>query len=169
MSRVDSGGPCVVFQLVVGLMSQGSRRPAWHPPFPSLFVRSRSSCETADAGEWCKDQALDDGHQQETLDASIASTIAAIEKFAANLRLSVWTYFRASNSSWIVSCNGEFTNNGFRQEEYPAHGDSFTFTPQQRAVAKLQVEPWIALEVFPTNTMSTDNARVNEAAQESTL
>ena len=47
---------------------------------------------TADAGahvkaftacaEWFKDQALDDGHQQETLDASFASTNAVIEKFA---------------------------------------------------------------------------------------
>ena len=74
-------------------------------------MRSRSSCEdkpcvtgdrfvagfahqvTADAdaeveafnayAEWCKDQAQDDGHQQETLDASIASTNAAIENFAA--------------------------------------------------------------------------------------
>ena len=74
-------------------------------------MRSRYSCEdqlcvtgdwfvagfahqvTADAGaevkafnayaEWCKDQALDDGHQQETLDASFASTNAAIENFAA--------------------------------------------------------------------------------------
>ena len=34
-------------------------------------------------GEWCKDQAQDDGHQRETLDASIASTGAAIENFAA--------------------------------------------------------------------------------------
>ena len=67
----------------------------------SLFMRSCSSCEdkpcvtddrfvagfahqvTADAdaeveafnayAEWCEDQAQDDGHQQETLDASIAS------------------------------------------------------------------------------------------------
>ena len=74
-------------------------------------MRSRSSCEdqpcvtgdrfvagfahpvTADGdaeveafnayAEWCKDQAQDDGHQQETLDASIASTNAAIENFAA--------------------------------------------------------------------------------------
>ena len=33
--------------------------------------------------KWCSDQARDDGHQQETLDASIAPTNAAIEKFAA--------------------------------------------------------------------------------------
>ena len=33
--------------------------------------------------EWCKNQAQDDGHQQETLDASIASTNAAIENFTA--------------------------------------------------------------------------------------
>ena len=33
--------------------------------------------------EWCKDQAQDDGHQQETLDDSIASTNAAIQNFAA--------------------------------------------------------------------------------------
>ena len=32
---------------------------------------------------WCKDQAQDDGHQQETLDASIASTNAAIVNFTA--------------------------------------------------------------------------------------
>ena len=48
---------------------------------------------TADAGAevkafnasavWCKDQTLDDGRQQETLDANIASTNAAIENFAA--------------------------------------------------------------------------------------
>ena len=70
-------------------------------------MRSRSSCEdqphvtgdqfvagiahhvTADAGAevkafnayavWCKDQTHDDGRQQETLDANIASTNAAIE------------------------------------------------------------------------------------------
>ena len=48
---------------------------------------------TADAGaevkafnayaKWCSDQAQVDGHQQETINASIASTNAAIEKFAA--------------------------------------------------------------------------------------
>ena len=47
---------------------------------------------TADAGAeveafnayvvWCKDQTHDDGRQQETLDANIASTNAAIENFA---------------------------------------------------------------------------------------
>ena len=36
--------------------------------------------------EWCKDQAQDDGHQQ---DASIASTNAAIENFAANAESAV--------------------------------------------------------------------------------
>ena len=43
-------------------------------------------------------------------------------------------------------CNGGLLNNGFRQEEYPVHGDSFTVTPQQWALAKLQVGPWIAQE-----------------------
>ena len=33
--------------------------------------------------KWCSDQAQVDGHQQETLNASIASTNAAVEKFAA--------------------------------------------------------------------------------------
>ena len=63
--------------------------------------------------EWCKDQAQDDGHQQETLDASIASTNVAIENFAANaesavrekkrrrtsanLRRSFWTLWILSN------------------------------------------------------------------------
>ena len=70
----------------------------------SPFMRSRNSCEdqpfvtgdglvegfahqvTADAGaevkafnghaEWCKEKVQDDGNQQETVDASIASTIA---------------------------------------------------------------------------------------------
>ena len=83
------------------------QRPHDQIECPSLFMRSRSSCEdqpcvtgdglvagfahqvTADAGaevkafnayaEWCKDQAQDDDHQQETLDASFASTNAAIE------------------------------------------------------------------------------------------
>ena len=81
---------------------------------PSPFIRSRNSCEdqpcvtgdrfvagfahqvTADAGaevkafnayaKWCSDQAQVDGHQQETINASIASTNAAIEKFAGNSR-----------------------------------------------------------------------------------
>ena len=128
---------------------------------PSLFMRSCSSCQdqpcvtsdwfvagfahqvTADAGadvkaftayaEWFKDQALDDGHQQETLDASFASTNAAIEKFAAKAesasreeeakdlskseaeRLDV-----PSSEQQLVycvtvdsACNDEFTNNGF--------------------------------------------------------
>ena len=54
---------------------------------------------TADAGaeveafnayaEWCEDQAQDDGHQQETLDASIASTSAAIEKLATKAESAV--------------------------------------------------------------------------------
>ena len=49
--------------------------------------------------KWCADQAQVDGHQQETLNASIASTTAAIEKFAAkaeNQRLSFGTL-------WILS------------------------------------------------------------------
>ena len=78
---------------------------------PSLSMRSRSSCEdehcvtgdqfvagfahhvTAVAGAefeafnayavWCKDQTNDDGRQQETLDANIASTNAAIENASA--------------------------------------------------------------------------------------
>ena len=104
----------VVSQLVVGLMRpRASRRPARHPPYPSLFVRSCSSCEdqpcvTGDRfvarlaqvmgaevkafnayAECCKDQAQDDGHQQETLDASIASTIVAIENFAAKAESAV--------------------------------------------------------------------------------
>ena len=33
--------------------------------------------------EWCKDQAQDDGHQQETLNVNTASTNAAIENFTA--------------------------------------------------------------------------------------
>ena len=55
--------------------------------------------------EWFKDLALDDGHQQETLDASFASANAAIVNFtakaecaaskrakiSANLRLSLLT------------------------------------------------------------------------------
>ena len=80
-------------------------------------MRSRGSCEdqscvtgdrivagfahqaTADAGaevkafnayaEWCKAQAQDDGHRQETLDDSIASTNAAIENFAAKAESAV--------------------------------------------------------------------------------
>ena len=61
--------------------------------------------------KWGNDQAQDDGYQQETLDASMASTNAAIETFtakaesalrvkrrraSANLRLSLW-------SLWILS------------------------------------------------------------------
>ena len=87
-----------------------SKRPHDQIKCPSLSMRSRSSCEdqphvtgdqfvsgfahhvTADAGAevkafnayavWCKDQTHDDGRQQETLDANIASTNAAIENFA---------------------------------------------------------------------------------------
>ena len=83
----------------------------------SLSMSSRSSCEdepcvtgdrfvegiahqvTAGTGadvevlnayaKWCKDQAQVDGHQQETLDASIAPTNAAIEKFAAKAESAV--------------------------------------------------------------------------------
>ena len=82
-----------------------------------MTMRSRSSCEdqlcvtgdrfiagfahqvTADAGaeveafnayaEGCEDQAQDDGQQQETLDAKIASTNAAIENFAAKVESAV--------------------------------------------------------------------------------
>ena len=78
---------------------------------PSLLKRSRSRCEdqpcvtgdrfvagfayqvTVGTGaeveafnayaKWCKDQAQVDGHQQENLDASIASTNAAIKNFSA--------------------------------------------------------------------------------------
>ena len=32
----------------------------------------------------------------------------------------------------------------FDKKEYLMHGDSFIGTPQQRALAKHQVEPWIA-------------------------
>ena len=92
----------VVFQLVC---------PYDQIECPSLFTRSRSSCEdqpcvtgdrfvagfayqvSAGTGaeveavnayaKWCKDQAQVDDHQQETIDASIASTNAAIENFAA--------------------------------------------------------------------------------------
>ena len=84
---------------------------------PSLFIRSRSSCEdqpcvtgdrfvagfayqvSAGTGaeveavnayaKWCKDQAQVDDHQQETIDASIASTNAAIENFAAKAESAV--------------------------------------------------------------------------------
>ena len=85
------------------------QRPHDQIECPSLLKRSRSSCEnqpcvtgfvagfahqvTADAGaevkafnanaKWCSDQAQVDGHQQETLNASNASTNAAIEKFAS--------------------------------------------------------------------------------------
>ena len=54
---------------------------------------------TADAGaevkafnayaECCKEKAQDDGYKQESLDASIASTIAAIENFAAKAESAV--------------------------------------------------------------------------------
>ena len=76
---------------------------------PSPFMRSCNSCEdqrcvtgdrfvarfahqvTAGAevkafnayAKWCSDQAQVDGHKQETIDASIAPTNAAIEKLAA--------------------------------------------------------------------------------------
>ena len=36
--------------------------------------------------KWCSDQAQVDGHQQETINTSIASTNATIEKFAGNSR-----------------------------------------------------------------------------------
>ena len=80
-------------------------------------MRSRNSCEdqpcvtgdglvagfahhvTTDAGaevkafnahaKWCSDQVQVDGHQQETLNASIASTNAAIEKCAAKAESAV--------------------------------------------------------------------------------
>ena len=80
----------------------------------SPFMRGRNSCEdqlcvtgdrfvagfahqvTADAGaevkafnayaKWCSDQAQVDGRRQKTIDASIASTNAAIEKFGGNSR-----------------------------------------------------------------------------------
>ena len=38
--------------------------------------------------EWCKENAQDDAHQQETLNANIASTKAAIEKDAAQVKSS---------------------------------------------------------------------------------
>ena len=40
--------------------------------------------------EWCKDQAQDDGHQQEILGASIASTITAIENFTLQRAISIF-------------------------------------------------------------------------------
>merc|ERR1719414_2422993 len=57
--------------------------------------------------EWCKDQAQDDGHQQETLTASIASTNAAIENFAAKAESA--TADISSLASEIASADSEFT------------------------------------------------------------
>ena len=73
---------------------------------------------TADAGadvktfaayaEWFEDQALDDGHQQENLDANVASTNAAIEKFAAKadsasaVQALHWTWRHEATGVW---CN----------------------------------------------------------------
>ena len=93
-----------------------------NPVSGDRFVAGFAHQVTADAddeveafntrAECCKDQAQDDGHQQETLGASIASTNAAIEKFtakaesalrekrrraSANLRLSFWSLWILSN------------------------------------------------------------------------
>ena len=92
---------------------------------------------TADAGaevKACKDQAQDDGHQQEILDASIAFTNAAIENFAAKAESAVSEEeekdFSKSEAELLdvplsvqqlvdcitvdSACNGgELTNNGF--------------------------------------------------------
>ena len=57
--------------------------------------------------EWFTDQALDDGHQQETLDASFASTNAAVEKFAAKAENAVADI--SSLTSWIASADWELT------------------------------------------------------------
>merc|ERR1719414_1143082 len=57
--------------------------------------------------EWCKDQAQDDGHQQETLTASIASTNAAIENFAAKAESA--TADISSLASQIASADSELT------------------------------------------------------------
>ena len=57
--------------------------------------------------EWCKEQAQDDGHQQETLTASIASTKAAIENDAANVESA--TADISSLASQIASSDSELT------------------------------------------------------------
>ena len=61
------------------------------------FVAGFAHQVTADAGaevkafnayaKWCSDQAQVDGRQQETIDASIASTNAAIKKLRLRLRV----------------------------------------------------------------------------------
>ena len=134
------------------------QRPHDQIECPSLLIRSRSGCEdqpcvtgfvagfahqvTAHVGaevkafnayaKWCHDQALDEGHQQETLDASIVSKNAAIEKFAAKaenaMREEAKDFGKSeaecldvpSSEQQLVdcvtvdfACNDEFTNNGF--------------------------------------------------------
>ena len=64
-----------------------------NPVSGDRFVAGFAHQVTADAGaevkgfnayvKWCSDQAQVDGHQQETINGSIASTNAAIKKFAA--------------------------------------------------------------------------------------
>ena len=53
--------------------------------------------------KWCADQAQVDGHQQETLDASIASTNAAIEKFAAKAESAVREKRRRTSANMRLS------------------------------------------------------------------
>ena len=66
--------------------------------------------------EWCKDQAQDDGHQLETLTASIASTNAAIENYAA--RAESATADISSLASQIASADSELTAaRGVREKE----------------------------------------------------
>ena len=113
----------------LGRVSANEVRPHDQIECPSLFMRSCSSCEdkpcvtgdrflagfahqvTADAeveafnayAKWCKNQAQDDGHQQETLDASIAFTNAAIENFAAKAESAVREKRRRSSANLRLS------------------------------------------------------------------
>ena len=115
----------------LGRISANEVRPHDQIECPSLFVRSCSSCEdkpfvtgdrfvarfahqvTSDAdaeveafnayAEWCKDQAQDDGHHQETLDASIASTNAAIENFTAKAESVVRVKGRGTSANLRLS------------------------------------------------------------------
>ena len=101
----------------LGRISANEVRPHDEIECPFSFFPSCSSCEdkpcvtgdrfvagfahqvTADSdaedeafnayAEWCKDQAQDDGHQQETLNVNIASTNAAIENFTAKAKSAV--------------------------------------------------------------------------------
>ena len=110
-------GPVLLRRLPVGGRVDEATSKHDQIECPSLSMSSRSSCEdqpcvtgdrfvegfahqvTAGTGtevealhayaKWCKDQAQVIGHQQETLDASIAPTNAAIEKFAAKAESAV--------------------------------------------------------------------------------